>query len=81
MLYKQQVSLDNYLQVPLGLLAQVVPGLTSDLQLRGSSPCINNYPAQKKKKDNYLQVTSKSNLLVNSLFEIVWWRFTITNLI
>ena len=74
MLYKQQVSLDNYFQVPLGLLAQVVPGLTSDLQLRGSSPCINNYPAKKKKKkkrDNYLQVTSKSNLLVNSLFEIV----------
>ena len=50
MLYKQQVSLDNYFQVPLGLLAQVVPGLTSDLQLRGSSPCINNYPAKKKKK-------------------------------
>ena len=33
-----------------GLLAQVVPGLLSDLQFRGSSPCINNYPAKKKKK-------------------------------
>ena len=37
-----------------GLLAQVVPGLLSDLQLRGSSPCINNYPAKKKKKKERL---------------------------
>ena len=35
--------------MPPGLLAQVVPDLTNDLKLRGSSPCINTYPAKKKK--------------------------------
>ena len=35
---------------PPGLLAQVVPGHLSDLQLRGSSPCINNYSAKKIKR-------------------------------
>ena len=45
-------SFDIDQQPPPGLLAQVVPGLLSDLQLRASSPCtcINNYPAKKKKK-------------------------------
>ena len=35
---------------PRGLLAQVLPSHPSDFQLRGSSPCINTYPAKKKKK-------------------------------
>ena len=43
-------SFDIDQQPPPGLLALVVPGLLSDLQLRASSPCtcINNYPAKKK---------------------------------
>ena len=40
-----------YIYMPPGLLAQVVPDLTNDLKLRGSSPCINTYPAPKKKKN------------------------------
>ena len=35
---------------PPGLVAQVVPGSSSNLKLGGSIPRINNYPAKKKKK-------------------------------
>ena len=38
------------LGLPPGLLAQVVSSQLSDFKLRGSSPCINTYPAKKKKK-------------------------------
>ena len=37
-------------KIPPGLLAQVVSSHLSDFKLRGSSPCINIYPAKKKKK-------------------------------
>ena len=37
------------LGLPPGLLAQVVSSQLSDFKLRGSSPYINTYPAQKKK--------------------------------
>ena len=68
---------------PPGLLAQVVPGLLSDLQLRGSSPytCINNYPAKKKKKkkkdeeeeeDDNDSVSSLSETELESGFEAAW---------
>ena len=38
------------LGLPPGLLAQVVSSQLSDFKLRGSSPCINTYPAKKIKK-------------------------------
>ena len=37
-------------KLPPGLVAQVVPGSSSNLKLEGSIPRINNYPAKKKKK-------------------------------
>ena len=52
-MYKLETTKYKHIHhTPPGLLAQVVPGLLSDLQLRGSSPCtcINNYLAKKKRK-------------------------------
>ena len=37
-------------KIPPGLLAQVVSSHLSDFKLRGSSPCVNIYPAKKKKR-------------------------------
>ena len=45
---------------PRGLLAQVVPSHPGDFQLRGSSPCINTYPAKKKKKVKFNPSSAKS---------------------
>jgi len=36
--------------LPPGLVAQVIPGSSSNFKLEGSIPRINNYPDKKKKK-------------------------------
>ena len=52
---KKRTSTKTQQQKPPGLVAQVVPSSSSNLQLGGSIPRINNYPAKKKKKKKCIQ--------------------------
>ena len=56
------------LGLPPGLLAQVVSSQLSDFKLRGSSPCINTYPAKKKKKKRLLGFDADPPTIADALF-------------